>query len=284
MFVWLLQAAPQGFCAGDIDAVVKAGKLRHLGIPYANFVKRDNTGLDVELMQAFSEYLGVAYELVITDWEHIISDLTGSVVTPSGEDVVVEGDAPVRGDVIAAGFTVLPWREKVMDFSEPTFPSGVWLIARSEAPITPISPAGNIEKDIMAVKRRMKGISVLTLKDSCLAPELYGLNETGADIRMFPLDKDLDEMIPSVVARMAEATLSDVPVALIGLSTWAGKVKVIGPVSEPQEMAAGFRKESPKLRRAFAEFFRAFKASGRYRMLVSKYYPSVFIYYPSFFD
>ena len=37
--------------AGDIAEVMKSGKLRHLGIPYANFVSKNyDAGLDVELM------------------------------------------------------------------------------------------------------------------------------------------------------------------------------------------------------------------------------------------
>lgn len=275
---------PTGARAGDLDAVLKAGKLRHLGIPYANFIKRDSSGLDVELMQAFSAHLGVAYELVQTDWKNIIPDLTGKIVTPRGEDIIIMGSAPVKGDVIATGFTVLPWRKKIMDFSEATFPSGVWLIADSEAPISPISPTGDTLNDILAVKGRMKGISLLTLKNSCLDADLYGLAATGAIVRMFPEDRDLEEMIPSVVAQMADATLIDAPVALVGLSTWPGKIKIIGPVSEAQEMAAAFPKESPNLQRAFADFFREFKKNGKYRALVGKYYPSVFIYYPEFFN
>ncbi|WP_373498665.1 transporter substrate-binding domain-containing protein [Desulfococcus sp.] len=277
---------PPRASAGDLETIRAKGVLRHLAIPYANFVRetgRGPDGLDVELMQAFSAHLGVAYELVRTDWKNIIPDLTGKIVTPRGEAVVIEGDAPVRGDVIATGFTVLPWRKKIMDFSEATFPSGVWLVAESEAPISPISPTGDILNDIREVKGRMKGISVLTLKNSCLDAELYGIAETGAGVRMFPEDRDLEEMIPSVVAQMADATLIDAPVALAGLSTWPGKIKIIGPVSEAQEMAAAFPKGSPRLRRAFDEFFTEFKKSGRYRALVDRYYPSAVIFYPDFF-
>ena len=126
--------------AGDLEDVLKAGKLRHLGIPYANFITKDKSGLDVELMQAFSRHLGVEYELVESNWQNIIPDLTGKIVKPRGDDIVIEGDAPVKGDVIATGFTVLAWRKKIVDFSEATFPSGVWLIARSDAPITLFHP------------------------------------------------------------------------------------------------------------------------------------------------
>jgi hypothetical protein len=38
--------------------------------------------------------------------------------------------------MIAIGFTVLPWREKVLLYSAPTFPSQVLLVARADSPDT----------------------------------------------------------------------------------------------------------------------------------------------------
>ena len=270
--------------AGDLGDVIKAGKLRHLGIPYANFVIDKETGLDVELMKLFAAHLGVKYEFVETNWQNVVTDLTGKVVKPQEDDITIVGEGKVRGDVIAAGFTVLPWRKKIVDFSTPTFPSGIWLIARADSVLQPVKPTGNITQDIASVKATLKGKRVLGLADSCLDPALYGLKETGADITLFSADRNLDEMIPSVIARMADTTLMDVPVALVALEKWPGEIKVLGPVSPVQDMACAFPKTSPKLRRAFDEFFKQRKADGTYKALVRKYYPSVFSYYGKFFE
>jgi len=268
--------------AGDLEDVVKSGTLRHLGIPYANFITQDKTGLDVELMQNFAKHLGVKYQFVQSTWQDIIPDLTGKRVKAVNNDIEVIGTSPIKGDVIATGFTVLPWREKIVDFSEKTFPSGIWLIARSDASLSPIVPTENVAGDIKAVKKMLSGISVLGLTGSCLDPELYGIKETGAKVQYFPTDRDLEEMIPSVMAQMADTTLMDVPVALVALAKWPGKIKVIGPLSDPQDMACAFSKNSPKLKKAFDAFFKGFKASNEYRDLVQAYYPSVFTYYPDF--
>jgi ABC-type amino acid transport substrate-binding protein len=267
---------------GDLESILKAGKLRHLGIPYANFVTNEKTGLDVELIQSFCAHIGVKYELVESNWQNILADLTGKVVKPKGDDVVVISESPVRGDMIATGFTVLPWRTKVADFSKPTFPTGIWLITRGDASIKPIIPSGIIDQDIKSVKTKLQDISVLGLKDSCLDPDLYRLNETGARIKLFPIGRALDDMIPAVIAGMADTTLMDVPVALIALERRPGEIKVIGPISPPQNMACAFPKTSPLLRQKFNDFFRQFKADGSYRRLITKYYPSVFTYYPDF--
>ena len=123
---------------------------------------------------------------------------------------------------------------------------------------------------------------MLGLQGSCLDPSLYGIKETGAKVQFFPVDRDLEGMIPSVIAKMADTTLMDVPVALVALEKWPGKIKVIGPLSEPQDMACAFSKNSVRLKQAFDSFFEKFKESGEYRRLVKVYYPSVFIYYPNF--
>jgi ABC-type amino acid transport substrate-binding protein len=70
--------------AGDLGDVKQRGTLRHLGIPYANFVTGTGDGMDVELMQGFARELGVTYEYVKEDWGNIFGDLTGRKVMPNG--------------------------------------------------------------------------------------------------------------------------------------------------------------------------------------------------------
>ena len=280
-FLSCMVAYPVG--AEDLDAVLQSGTLQHLGIPYANFITPDRQkGLDVDLMRAFADYLGVRYKFIESTWNTIIPDLTGKQIKVDGDNVSITGSTKKKGNVIATGFTVLPWREKIVSFSQETFPSGIWLISRSDSRLIPIKPSGDIYNDIAMVKKELAGVSVLGLKGSCLAPSLYGIDKTGAQLRFFPPENDLEEMIPSVIAHNADATLIDVPVALIALTRWPGKIKVIGPVSPPQEMACAFAKDSPKLKEKFDVFFHQFKKSGQYRKLVNKYYPSVFTYYPDF--
>lgn len=118
-FMLCLQAA----FAQDLDEVRKRGVLRHLGVPYANFVTGSGDGFDVELMQGFARELGVRYEFVQSNWNDVIGDLTGKEIRykPSVQEI---GSRPVRGDVIANGMTILPPRLKLLDFSEPHLPVG----------------------------------------------------------------------------------------------------------------------------------------------------------------
>ncbi|MGD2083048.1 MAG: transporter substrate-binding domain-containing protein [Chromatiales bacterium] len=275
---------PPGLRADDLERIREAGVLRHLGVPYANFVTGAGDGLDVELMRGFAEHLGVRYEFVQTDWRHAFGDLTGRHVRRSDEGVEYLEDTAIRGDVLANGVTILPWREEVVDFSEPTFPTAVWLVARADSSLQPIEPTGSLPGDIRVVKGSLDGRSVLGLTNTCLDPGLYRMDETGAEMRLLPKLRQLNEMVPAILNRDAEATLLDVPDALIALERWPGEIKIIGPISEEQAMGVAFRKDSDGLRQAFNRYYARLRETGAYQAQVRHYYPAVFRYYAEFFD
>ena len=267
--------------AGDLQEVKKNGVLRHLGIPYANFVTGAGDGMDVELMQKFARYLGVRYEYVKADWGSVVDDLIGRKIKVKGDEVETLSEVPVKGDLIANGFTVLPWRQKVADFSNPTFPSQIWLVARANSRVKPIKPSASVEQDIALIKSLMKNRKVLALRKTCLDPDLYNLSATGADVVCF--NGNLNELAPAVIKGEAEMTILDVPDALVALEKWPGQIKIIGPVSRGQEMAAASPKSSPQLREAFNKFLVQSQKDGSYDRIGKKYYPAVFTFFPDFF-
>lgn len=267
--------------AGDLNEIRQEGVLRHLGVPYANFVDGANNGLDVELIRLFAKEIGVRYEYVPTNWKNVIGDLTGKQLTVQGNDVTITGSAPIRGDIIANGLTILPWRQKVLDYSAPTFPTQVWLVAASQSPLKPISPTGDLNQDIARVKALLAGKTVLGISGTCLDPKLYDLDAVKAKSKLFA--GTLNELAPAVLKGEADATLLDVADSLVALNKWPGQIKILGPVSAQQKMGVGFRKESPELQQAFAKFYARIQANGTYVALVRKYYPDVFDYYPNFF-
>lgn len=269
--------------AADLKEIKARGEIRHLGIRYANFVTGDGNGFDVELMKGFAQHIGVKYQLVYSDFYNVIRDLLGKDVVRKGDEVTLEGSFPVKGDVIATGFTVLPWREKVLLYSAPTFPSQVLLVARAEAPYTPIKGSANLTNDILETRTKLGKKSLLVMERTCLDPANYGLKGKGIDLRAYSKSTNLNEMVPALLKGDAEFTLLDVPDAILDLQKWAGKIKVIGPISEEQELAAAFPKSSPELRNAFDEYLRKIKADGSYGKLVNKYYPGIRRYFPDFF-
>ena len=267
--------------AADLREIKQKGVLRHLGIPYANFVTGSGDGLDVELIKMFAKHLGVRYKYVAASWESVIGDLTGKQVGCKGDKVEIMGEAPIKGDLIANGFTILPWRQKIVNFSVPTFITQVWLVARADSPLQPIVPAKSIKKDIAAVDALLKGHSILGKASTCLDPSLYNLKGKGAKVRLFK--GSLNDMAPAIIAGEADLTLLDVPDALVALDKFPGKIKIIGPITAKQYMGVAFAKTSPELRDAFNQFFEKIKADGTYQKMVKHYYPKVLIYFRDFF-
>ena len=267
---------------GDLAQLRSSGTLKHVGIPYANFVTGAGDGMDVALMQMFAKYLGVRYEYVKSDWGTVVQDVIGKRVQSKGDEVSILEDAPVKGDLIANGFTVLPWRQKVLSFSTPTFPSQIWLVARVDSKVKPIKPSGNIDTDIARTKALMKKKNVMALKKTCLDPDLYHLEATGANVILF--NGNLNELAPAIINGKAEMTILDVPDALVALEKWPGKIKILGPVSHKQEMAVAFPKDSPQLRDAFNDFLKQAKKDGSYARIVRQYYPTATAFFPEFFQ
>jgi len=278
----LVASGPAG-AAGprDLPEVLEAGTLRHLVIPYASFVTGRGDGLDVEVVQRFADYLGVGYQQVQTDWDRTISDLTGVAFEHGPDGVRVTGEAPVRGDIIAHGMTMLAWREELVAFARPLFPTQVWLLVRADSPLAPIRPTGDVAADIRAVDALLPGLEVLTKPGTCLDPDLLGLRAKGARVAAFA--GSLNFLAPAVLEGQAESTILEVPDALAALRRFPGRVKVIGPLSPPRAMAPAFAPESVQLRAAFADFAESLIADGTYARLVSEYYPAVLEHFPGFF-
>ncbi|MBY6188312.1 transporter substrate-binding domain-containing protein [Marinobacter hydrocarbonoclasticus] len=289
--MWLALLVPTAQGDHDLDAIKKAGVLRHLGVPYAHFVASYDTpegpraeGFDVELMQGFARHIGVEYQYIPTTWRTAFGQLTGTGTWLDQGELVIGPPQTIEGDVIANGVTILPWRKQLVAFSRPYFPSAVWLVARSDSSMSPIEPTGDRSRDIAMVKSEMAHHTVLAMKYSCLDPDLYQLRQTQAKL-VFPIqERQLNEMVPAIMNKDAESTLLDVADTLIALEKWPGEIKVIGPVSELQEMGVAFRKDNPALRQAFDEYLAQILKDGTYHQLAEKHFPTVYYFFPEFFD
>lgn len=276
--VWSFAAAGQ-----DLADIKASGTLRHLGVPYANFVSGSGDGLDVELVQMFARHIGVRYEYVEADWNNVIQDLIGHNI--AYRPTVQELDPrPIRGDIIANGLTILPNRMKLIDYSSPTFPSVIWLLSRADYKARPIKPSGNLARDIEATKAKLASGSTFVMDNSCIDPKLHDIEGKGFHLLRFTKSTNLNDIVPAVLKRESDMTLLDFPDILVAMDKWPGQIKILGPISEEQRMAAGFRKTSPELRKAFDEFLARIQRDGTYLKLVRKYYPSAPRYLPAYFD
>ncbi|WP_300437392.1 transporter substrate-binding domain-containing protein [Zoogloea sp.] len=94
---------------------------------------------------------------------------------------------------------------------------------------------------------------------------------------------NINDIVPAMLKHESDMTLLDVPDVLLALEIWPGQIRVIGPISGEQRMAAGFRKDSPELRAAFNSFLTQIKQDGTYMKLVKKYFRAAPRYLPEFF-
>lgn len=281
LICWIVTFISANVMAGDLEKLRETGVLRHLGVPYAAFVTGSGEGFDVQMMKAFAAHLGVEYKYVPTEWKMAIPDLTGKNFVIRSEAAEVTGDCLIRGDVLANGLTVLPWRKTLLAYSTPTFPSQVWLVVRADSPVDPIVPSGDVNSDIKATRAKLQDMKVLCKTGTCLDPRLFNLEGAGAKPLEFPAS--LNDLAPAVILGEAESTLLDVPDAVMALQKFPGRIKVIGPLSDMQLMAVGFRKDQPELLAEFNSFFSKFWSSGAYLKLVNEYYPLIHRYFPDFF-
>ena len=269
--------------AADLAEIKKRGEIRHIGIRYANFVTGAGDGLDVELMQGFAKRIGVSYTLVYSDFYSVIRDLLGKDVVRKDGEVTLTGDYPVKGDVISTGFTMLPWREAILMYSDPVLPSQVLLVAPAESELQPIEDGADLAADIAKTRKAIGSRSVLVMERTCLDPLNYGLVNVGVDLKVYNKSTNLNEMVPALLNKEAELSLLDVPDAILDLRKWAGRIKVLGPISNQQMLATAFPKDAPALRAEFNAYLNDIKASGVYDQLVDKYYPGIRRYFPKFF-
>ncbi len=251
-----------------------AENLRHLAIPYANFNNGVGGGLSIDIIKGFCQEYGYDYQYVETNWGDVFKQLLGT-------DKNGQGQYPIEGDLIASGLTVLDWRTKIVDFSEPIFPTQVWLLVEVDSPIKPIEPTGDLEKDILLTKQKLNGVKLLCKPNTCLDPSLYSLYDYSPDLLKF--DGKLNEFAPALLKGMSDAILLDVPDVLITMKKWPRKFKIIGPISEIQDMAVAFRKSDKKMKDEFNQYLAKIQSNGQYLKLIKEYYPTAGTYFPEFF-
>ncbi len=262
----------------DLKQIKERGVIRHLGVPYANFVTGAGDGLDVEIIKLYAEEIGVKYEYVKSSWATVISDVSGKKILPRGDDVDIIGETDVTGDIIGNGLTFLPWRAKVIDYSQFYFPTAIWVVARSDSELKPISPSGDVEQDLRATKKLLVGRDVLGIRNTCVDPMLYDLNE----VQPFYMENmDLNDLAPAVIKGVADLCILDVPDTLMALEKFPGMIKVLGTITEKQSMGFGISKDSPELAISFNSFLASLQANGKLRQLVFKYYPLIVNYFPT---
>lgn len=196
------------------------------------------TGFDIELWQAIAAKVGVQYKLQPMDFNGIIPGLqTGNV------------------DVGIAGITIKAERQKVVDFSDPYYDSGLKLLVREgEANIKSVE---DLAGKVVAVKTSTSSVDFM--KEFGKAKEL----------KLFPNN---DGMFFELMSGGADAVIFDLPVVQeFAMTAGKGKVKTVGPIYQGQSYGIGFPKGSPLVTKV-NEALKTLKADGTYDKLYMKWF------------
>ncbi|MGE4557308.1 MAG: transporter substrate-binding domain-containing protein [Desulfovibrionaceae bacterium] len=168
-------------------------------------------GFDVDLWKAMADKMGLDYTLKPMDFDHLIPALRNGEL-----------------DAAIGALSITSQREKIVDFSQPYFESGLIIAVRTD------------NESIKTIKD-LRGKATATVEGSTSAQLLDSLNRSyGAGnagsygsgrIKLYP---GLEQTLDAVRYGRAEAALLDLPMVLYYIRTKSeGTLKVVGPVYRP---------------------------------------------------
>lgn len=268
--------------AQDLYEIQNSGVLRHIGAPYGNFIiapdkkkSIEYSGFSIDLVRLYAKSIGVNYEFVESaDVHTMLEDLIGTEFSfQQSEPFQIKFGKKFtpKGDVIETGLTILDWRKRIVNFSDSTFRSKIWLVGHKSMH-KKLPPNFNQFNRVQVLEFASK-FQVIGQANTSLDPSLYGIE------KFQEFDGSINDYI-NLVMNLKENKLAvlDFPDAIITLRKAPEKLIVIGELSGPQFMAAAFRKESPKLLESFNNFLKEIKKNGTYDRLVKRYYPELKFY------
>lgn len=199
-------------------------------------------GFEYELAAAFASYLDVDLVVQTPGWIEMF-------------DMLERG----HGDFIAAGLTVLPSRERRVDFSDP------YLTVRQEV----VVHRDNL--DINGIED-LKGKTVHIRAGTSYQERLAELHGQGIDVKLILIpDITTEELIEQVAEAKVEITVADSNIALLN-SMYQPDIRIAFPLSPPQQLAWAVHKGNRELLMAINGFFSKISADGTLDEIYDRYY------------
>ncbi|MBB3190071.1 transporter substrate-binding domain-containing protein [Halomonas cerina] len=197
-------------------------------------------GFDMDILEEVAQRAGFEYNLRTMDFNGIIPAVqTGNV------------------DVAIAGITITEEREKIVDFSDPYYDSGLRLLVTAN------------EDDIQELDD-LEGKKVAT-KIGSTSYDFLQKNLESADITPYPGTSD---MYMALLGGSVDAAFYDAPnVGYFSQTKGQGRVKVVGPLYEGQQYGIAFAEGSDWVE-PVNEALAAMKEDGTYDEIHAKWFGS----------
>lgn len=227
--------------AGGLE-LVSSGTLKtctHL--PYAPFQVKKNgkiVGFDVDLVDLVAKNLGIKQEIVNTPFEGI----------ETGQDFTIH-----KCDLAAAGMTITPERDKVMDFSDPYFNATQALLTKKGKPY----------KKVEDLKGKKLGYQKATTGG------IYAKNH-GKGVELVEFE-DLGLLLTAVKSGQVDAGINDNGV-LFDYVKQNADTAVTAEFNTGEHYGIGVRTGNDALRKKINEAIKKAKSDGTYDRIYKKWF------------
>ncbi|MFP4060289.1 MAG: transporter substrate-binding domain-containing protein [Bacteroidales bacterium] len=244
----------------DLDKIRERGKLVAItdfnSINY--FIYRGQPlGYQYELLQNFSDYLGLKLEILVN------SDI----------DETFESLNTGESDLIAMNLAVTKERKERIAFTLPHSHTRQVLVQRKPVNWQQLSSKA-FESTLIRNQLDLAGENVVIYvqKNSAHVQRLQNLSgEIGDSIRYIEVPEESEELIALVAKGEIDYTVCDENVAMVN-STYYPGIDIRTPVSFPQNLAWGVRKDSEELLEVLNNWLDNFKKTSRYTIIYNKYF------------
>lgn len=196
-------------------------------------------GFDMEMIAEVAKRAGFEYDMNTMDFNGIIPALqTGSI------------------DIAIAGITITEAREKIVDFSDPYYDSGLRLLVRVD------------NNDILEFKD-LEGKKIGSKIGSTSYDYLTGNLEDSAGVTPYPGSAD---MYLALMSRAVDAVFYDAPnVAYFADTKGEGKVKTVGALYEGQQYGVALKAGSEWVDEVNAALA-GIREDGTYKTIYEKWF------------
>ena len=213
-------------------------------------------GFNYELLRAFSDYIGIDIEII------------GENNLEQSMNMLNSGEA----DLIAIGLTVSNSRKKDITFSEPVDVTRQILVQRRPNNWRSMT-ADDIDRKLIRNQLGLAHKTIYVQKGSSHVERIRTLaGEIGDSINIIEVPYNSEKLIEFVAKGEINYAVCDENVALVN-ATYYSNIDVRTPVSFPQKLAWGIRKnDSDQLRAVLNNWIKSYKKSREYALLYAKYF------------
>lgn len=248
-----------GAASVDFDVIKKRGKLVAVtDFNSTNYFiyKGEPMGFNYELLTTFADHIGIDLEIITENHiEHAI------VMLNSGE-----------ADLISMGLTVNSTRKKGLRFTEPIDETRQVLIQRKPGNWRSLT-GDQLDKRLIRNQLDIAGKTIYVQVGSSHAERLASLaSEIGDSVTIVEVPYESEQLIRNVASGEIDFTVCDENVAIVN-ATYYPEIDISTPVSFPQKLAWGVRKNNSELLlKELDKWIKVYKKTGSYAMLHSKYF------------